>query len=185
MADCQAAGCTPIIVVAYDGIYKAPFAGGTSLTLQEALDTSAAWVHYANTVKNYNIKYWEIGNETYNPGYMGGDPGRTVQAQDFITFCNNMKAQDPTIWCGLNTEKQSDFTTLLSIAHASIDFLDVHSYEAWDYRGYSSYSGGNLNPNVKVDYAWIPLQTYPADAARIKIFVNEIKADATFVLFDE
>jgi hypothetical protein len=173
MADCQAAGCTPIIVVAYDGIYKAAYSGGTSLTRQQALDTSAAWVHYANTVKNYNIKYWEIGNETYNPGYMGGDPGRTVQAQDFIEFCNNMKVQDPTIWCGINTEKQSDFTTLLSVAHASIDFLDVHSYEAWDYRGYSSYSGGSLNPNVKVDYAWIPLQNYPADKDRIKIFVNE------------
>src|SRR5688572_26790701 len=31
MADCNAANCEPVIVVAYDGIYKAPFAGGTSL----------------------------------------------------------------------------------------------------------------------------------------------------------
>lgn len=173
MTDCQAAGCTPIIVVAYDGIYKAAYTGGTSLTRQEALDTSAAWVNYANNVKGYNIKYWEIGNETYNPGYMGNDPGRTVQAQDFIQFCNNMKAQDPTIWCGINTEKQSDFNTLLSIARSSIDFLDVHAYEAWDYRQYSSYSGGNLNQNVKVDYAWNALQNYPADANRIKIVVAE------------
>jgi len=173
MADCQAAGCTPIIVVAYDGIYKAAYPGGTSLTRQQALDTSAAWVNYANNVKNYNIKYWEIGNETYNPGYMGADPGRTTQANDFITFCNNMKAQDPTILCGLNTETQADWTTLLSVAHSNIDWLDVHSYEAWSYRGYSNYSGGRLNPNVKVDYAWTPLQAYPADAARIKILVNE------------
>ena len=146
---------------------------GTSLTRQEALDTSAAWVNYANNVKGYNIKYWEIGNETYNPGYMGGDPGRTVQGQDFILFYNNMKAQDPTIWCGLNTEKESDWNTLLSVAHSSIDFLDVHSYEAWDYRNYSSYSGKVLNPNVKVDYAWNALQNYPADAGRIKIIVAE------------
>jgi hypothetical protein len=55
MADCQAAGCTPIIVVAYDGIYKPATGNGQALTRQQALETSAAWVNYANNVKGYNI----------------------------------------------------------------------------------------------------------------------------------
>ena len=182
MTDCQAAGCTPIIVVAYDGIYKPATGSGQSLTRQQALDTSAAWVNYANNVKGYGIKYWEIGNETYfnQPGsghdYMGIDPGRTTQANDFIEFCNNMKAQDATILCGVNTESQADFNTLLSIAHANIDFFDVHAYEAWPYVNYSSYANGTLNQNIKVDYAWNALQNYPADLNRIKIIVAETGA---------
>lgn len=172
MADCQAAGCTPVIVVAYDGVYKPP-QGGDSLTWQQALDTSAAWVKYANVVKGYNVRYWEIGNETYKPGYMGGDPGRAQQAQDFIAMCANMKAQDPTILCGINTDSQADWSTLLSIAHSSIDFLDVHSYEAWSFADYTSYAASGINPNTKVDAAWTPLQNYPQDKDRIKIVVGE------------
>jgi len=37
-------------------------------TPQEA----AAWVHYANVVKGYGIRYWQIGNEWTATGRPGG-----------------------------------------------------------------------------------------------------------------
>lgn len=173
MADCQAANCTPVIVIAYDGIYKAAYVGGVSLTQQQAIDTAVAWVNYANKVKGYNIKYWEIGNETWKPGYMGGDPDRVQQAQDFITFCQAMKTVDSSIWCGTSADNQSDWNTLLAGAAPYIDFLSVHSYEAKSYVDYSSYQKSSLYPNVKVDYAYNALQNYPSQKDRIKIMVTE------------
>jgi hypothetical protein len=62
-------------------------------TPQEA----AAWVRYANVVRGYGIRYWEIGNE------MGGEwePGGPLNAPDYarryIQFYEAMKAEDPTI----------------------------------------------------------------------------------------
>ena len=38
-------------------------------------NVAAAWVRYANVVHNYGIKYWEIGNETWQDSYMGANPG--------------------------------------------------------------------------------------------------------------
>ncbi|MGE5527817.1 MAG: hypothetical protein ACM3X6_01565, partial [Patescibacteria group bacterium] len=33
---------------------------------QDLIDTAAAWVRYANVVKGYGVKYWEIGNEAWD-----------------------------------------------------------------------------------------------------------------------
>ncbi len=173
MADCQAAGCTPIVVVAYDGIYKPPYPGGVSLTFQQALDTATAWVNYSKN-KGYNVKYWEIGNETWNNTYMGADPGRTQQANDLITFSRTMKAVDPTIKIGTNANTQGDFNTLLSIAAADTDFLVVHSYPAWSYRDFSSYAkASSLTTAPDVNNAYNALQGYPNDKNRIQIMVTE------------
>lgn len=173
MTVCRAANCTPVIVVAYDGIYKPANAGGSSLTRQEAIETAVGWVNYANNVKGYNIKYWEIGNETWNPGYMGSDPGRTQQAQDLITFCQAMKNVDQTIWCGTTANSQTDWNTLLSIAASQIDFLSVHSYESYAYADYNSYMNSAFYPNKKVDEAHNALKGYVAHKDRVKIMVTE------------
>jgi alpha-L-arabinofuranosidase len=173
MTACRAANCIPVMVVAYDGIYKPAYTGGTSLTRQQALDTAKAWVNYANNVKGYGIKYWEIGNETWNPGYMGSDPGRQQQAADTVTFCQYMKQADSTILCGVNANTQADWNTLLAGAAPQIGFLSVHAYQAWPYASYADYFNGNLNQLAKVDEAWNALQAYPADRDRIKIAVTE------------
>jgi hypothetical protein len=34
-------------------------------TSQEAIDLAADWVQYCNVTNNYNVKYWEIGNEPF------------------------------------------------------------------------------------------------------------------------
>jgi hypothetical protein len=62
-------------------------------TPQEA----AAWVHYANKVKNYGIKYWEIGNEVGGKWEAGGPVHSVDYARRYIAFYEAMKAEDPTI----------------------------------------------------------------------------------------
>ena len=62
-------------------------------TPQEA----AAWVHYANKVKEYGIKYWEIGNEMNGSWETGGPMSAREYARQYLAFYDAMKAEDPTI----------------------------------------------------------------------------------------
>jgi len=186
MAACNAAGCTPNLVIAYDGAYKPadPSLGSTSLTFQQALDTAKGWLSYANS-KGYRIGYWDIGNETWNSGYMGQDPGRRQQANDFVTFANALHAIDPTAKLCTNAAHEADFSTLLSIAHAQIDCLIVHSYPAWTFKNYSSYRNASALIPAEVDFAANALLACTActeaDKSRIKIIENEY-AGVTFGL---
>jgi alpha-N-arabinofuranosidase len=172
MAACRAAGCTADVVVAYDGAYKPAYPGGTSLGFQQALDTAKAWVSYAKA-KGYRVKYWDIGNETWGNTFMGSDPGRAVQAQDFVVFARAMKAIDPTIKICTNARNQTDFDTLLSIAHSDIDCLVVHSYPAWPFKDYNDYLSTAALLTREVESAYKALQNYPNDKGRIQILANE------------
>ncbi|MCX7699037.1 MAG: discoidin domain-containing protein, partial [Candidatus Goldbacteria bacterium] len=58
---------------------------------------AAAWVRYANKIKNYNIKYWEIGNENGGQWETGGPLNMYDYTRRFIKFYEAMKAEDPTI----------------------------------------------------------------------------------------
>lgn len=58
---------------------------------------AAAWVKYANKVKNYGIKYWEIGNENGGQWEVGGPMNVYDYARRYIKFYEAMKAADPSI----------------------------------------------------------------------------------------
>jgi len=73
---------SPIICVNY----------GTG-TPQEA----AAWVYYANVVKKYNIKFWQIGNEMDGEWEEGGPVNSLMYAEKFLKFSKAMKQVDSTI----------------------------------------------------------------------------------------
>ncbi len=62
-------------------------------TPQEA----AAWVHYANVVKKYNIKFWQIGNEMDGAWEEGGPVTARMYAEKYLLFCKAMKKVDSTI----------------------------------------------------------------------------------------
>ncbi|MGE5549536.1 MAG: fibronectin type III domain-containing protein [Bacteroidota bacterium] len=180
MSDCRAVGAEPIIVVAMDGIYKPAYPGGTSLTYQQALDTAVAWVRYANITRGYNIKYWTIGNETWNPGYMGSDPGATQYGIDAAVFAQQMKAVDPTIKVGINGDTTSWFDSALANCKEYIDFLDVHGYPAWSFRDYSSYARGDVNPQQYVDPAQASIDKLP-EPHKSRIFITYTEtSSATF-----
>lgn len=75
-------GSDPLICVNY----------GTG-TPQEA----AAWVHYANKVKGYGIKRWQVGNEMSGTWEEGGCVTARQYAERFVQFAKAMKAVDPSI----------------------------------------------------------------------------------------
>lgn len=58
---------------------------------------AAAWVHYANRVKGYGIKYWEVGNEVAGDWEQGGPLNNADYARRYIAFYEAMKAEDPSI----------------------------------------------------------------------------------------
>jgi hypothetical protein len=62
-------------------------------TPQEA----AAWVYYANIVKKYNIRFWQIGNEMENPWEEGGPVNALMYAEKYLEFAKAMKQVDSTI----------------------------------------------------------------------------------------
>ena len=135
------AGATAIITVNY----------GSDTTCDEGGDPNeaAAWVNYANNVRGLGIKYWEIGNEVGGNGYYGGsgweydlhypyNGNRNLQpalspgayGTNSLAFINAMKAQDPTIKCGIGFDqgRQSYNAAALPPVANVVDFVIIHWY---------------------------------------------------------
>ena len=185
MADCQTTGCTPIIVVTLRPYLNTASPNNPVPSRQTLIDTAAAWVHYANIVKGYGIKQWEIGNEWIvdNPGYTGPAESRSQYILDVRDFSLAMKAVDPTIQIGAFAYAQSDFQAILQADAPYIDFLIVHMYP-FGLGGQTPYSSYQTMTNLwGVSNALLPaIQAIaepgvsPADRARLKISVTEMNA---------
>ena len=90
MAFCKKTGAEPLLVVnTQSWALKNDIEGGA----QEA----AAWVRYCRE-KGYDVKYWEIGNETYwHPVMTAKEYGRLANV-----YAEAMKAADPDIVLSVN-----------------------------------------------------------------------------------
>lgn len=121
--------------------YGTNFAGNAGGNPQEA----AAWVKYANVDHNYNVKYWEIGNEVYGNNTYGANwepdlhatKGPQSYADNFIEYVKAMKAVDPNIkigavlTCPYNWPwgQSPDWNkVVLQTAGNYMDFVIVHWY---------------------------------------------------------
>ncbi len=82
--------------------------------LEKAANFAAEWVRYANIEKNYGIKYWEIGNESYHL-----DTRYATSSQQYAKalklFSEKMKAVDPSIKIGANGPYDVEDTPLVDI----------------------------------------------------------------------
>jgi alpha-L-arabinofuranosidase len=174
MAVCKAIGCVPTIVVCYDSMYKTAQTGGISPTREQLLETATEWVRYANITKGHNVKYWEIGNESYFQQY-NGTATASNYARDLIEFSRTMKAVDPTIQIGANGGSDTWWKTILPIAANAIDFLSVHNYFANNWSSYGYYQKNNVNFMAEVQAAQYAISTYApaADRSRLVIAVTE------------
>ncbi len=140
-------GAQPLITVNY-GSNVAGTGGGDPAE-------AAAWVRYANRVKGYGVRYWEIGNEVYDNGsygpYVAGlserdlhaRKGPAAYARNALAYIDAMKAVDPSIRFGVAVTtpgywpegQRPDWDgTILPLLCHEIDFVDVHWY-ANDNRG--------------------------------------------------
>jgi hypothetical protein len=142
------AGATAIITVNY----------GSNPTCDGGGDTNeaAAWVAHANMTNHLGVKYWEIGNEQGGNGYYGttldweedlhypeapassrvGQPllSPTAYGSNSLMFIRAMKAQDPTIKCGVgfDTGNSSYNTSVLGQTGTNADFVIIHWYPGGD-----------------------------------------------------
>ncbi len=148
LALAQAAGATPIVVVPFDSAFAAAEPGGTAPSYDELKATAVAWVRYAAG----RVPYWEIGNESYIGGY-NGSPTAQQYAAGVRDFALAMKAADPTIQIGANGGESAWWSTLLSTAGSSIDFLSVHNYPLWAATSYAKYRDSSASLVTDIDRA--------------------------------
>ncbi len=137
MTVAQAAGAQPVITVNY-GSNPAGTAGADP-------SEAAGWVDYANNVKKYGVKYWEVGNEVYGNKEYGGnwetdlhaDQSPTAYGKNVVLFSQAMKVKDPTIKVGAVLITPGGFpdgqspdwnTNVLANCGAAIDFVIIHPY---------------------------------------------------------
>ena len=181
MADCQAVNCEPVITVAMDGIYKGVSEDGTtSLTRQQALDMAVAWVRYANVTRGYGIKYWLLGNETWNgTTYAGQEPPYGTYGTDAAEFARAMKAVDPTILIGINGDNRNQLINALNNCVDAIDFVDVHTYPDYDVADYDQYLAATRSPLDVVDLAQSAIDALPDAADRERLFIVMTETSAT------
>lgn len=179
MAICREIGCVPTVVVCYDSMYKPAQTDGVAPSREQLLETAREWVRYANVVKDYDVKYWEIGNESYLAHYNGGATASNY-ARDLIDFSREMKSVDPTILIGANGDAESWWQTVLSTAAGAIDFLAVHNYPSSTWQSYSDYQNNSVNLMAAVQTAQRAIGTYaPAvDRSRLVVASTEINSAA-------
>ena len=76
-------------------------------TPQEA----AAWVRYANKVRNFGIRHWQIGNEMTGQWEENGCVSARQYATRFVEYAKAMKSEDPSILVEGPVLASADFST--------------------------------------------------------------------------
>jgi len=86
---------------------------------------AAEWVRYCNVKNNYNIKYWEVGDEQWGD-WAKGHTTPEDYAKKYIEFVKAMKAVDPTIKVAINVKMENDPNgwTVRSLKAAK-DYVDL------------------------------------------------------------
>lgn len=189
---CRDLECEPYIVVCYDSMFIPALPGGAIPTREQLYETACAWVYYANIVKGYGIKYWEIGNESYVVAHHNG--AKIVDyTRDIVDFAKGMKAIDPNIkilangptgldanetpWGRMDEDKKKPWwATMLPVAAPWIDGIAFHDYPcfAWESYDYYATQDVKIGDNV-VDHLRSIIQTYCSqeDASRISLALTE------------
>ena len=107
-------------------------------------ELAAAWVEYANVTNNYNVKYWEIGNEMWQSEY-----GFSVSSLAAVvnSYSQAMKAVDPTIKIGVSWRNAQD---IINACGDALDFVTISDYTT--YQGsYDAYARKDKVKLISVD----------------------------------
>ena len=174
---CRQIECVPTIVVCYDSIYRPAQPGGFAPSRATVLEAAREWVRYSNVTRGYNVRYWEIGNESWLSHY-NGQASASDYARDLIEFSLVMKSVDPGIEIGANGESTDWWRTILTGASSAIDFLAVHNYPPYEWGSYSYYQYNDPRFLDVVEIARSAIASYApvSDRTRLKIAVTETNA---------
>lgn len=86
--------------------------------------------------RNFNVKYWYLDNEPYQPDSNGGSKTIEQYAGLVNLFATRMKEFDPDIkiivnWNSAFNNRKAEYQKLLSLAGRNIDIIDGHWYWSW------------------------------------------------------
>ncbi|MFC4675070.1 hypothetical protein ACFO6W_15320 [Dysgonomonas termitidis] len=138
MQICDSLGAEPIIVVAADRYLMPKEKGKRPAKRDKLIKHAAEWVRYANIKKKYGVRYWMIGNESWNKNNTNSTAD--IYAQDVIDFSKAMKAVDSSILVIPNGDNEEFFRTVITKAGDYIDRLCVSNYGVFFFdNGYQSY----------------------------------------------
>ena len=129
-------------------------------------------MRYANKVKHYSVRYWEIGNENWNNGK--GTPQE--MAGIVAEFSQAMKAVDPTIKIGSSGNGNGWWSKFLPIAAPHLDFLTLSLYNAWGWKSYARFAQSpapDLIGDARTALNAIDRYAPAADRARLRVIVSE------------
>jgi hypothetical protein len=186
---CRAANAEPIICVGLGNAYikNSPTRRGSTRT--QVIENAVEWVKYANKVRGYGVKYWEIGNESY---WRGSIATLTVAdyTRDVLELSHAMKSIDSTIQIGVNGHVDKDYVStaetgdapiwweyLLKHAAPEIDFVVVHPYPCFEWGSYDYYPQHTPIFTDAIEQADAALKTWaPEHAVRIRLMATETNA---------
>lgn len=162
----RAVGAEPYVVVGYDTEQR------TGRNKQQWIENAVSWVNYANRVKQYDIKYWEIGNENWH----NGTAKAAEMASIVVEFSRAMKAVDPTIRIGSSGNNPGWWSQFLPVAAPALDFISMSLYNAWNWKSYDyfvQHPNVDLIADARSASAVIEKHAPAADRARLKLIVVE------------
>nr|MBA3901401.1 hypothetical protein [Bacteroidota bacterium] len=167
------------IVLSYTGMFKDPTPGGTKPGCEEAFVSAEAWVRYANIINAYGIKYWMIGNESYNTNEhsYNGFATKEQYRDDVKELSQRLKTIDPSIKIIANGNTNDWWETVLGGASAHIDYLGISNFPVWEFKeGYNYYRNNTPELKQSIDRAINSIYAFApeADKARLKLIVTEV-----------
>ncbi len=166
IACCKAVKAEPFVVVGCDNEKR------TGRNWDQWLEHAVAWVRYANVMKKYGVKHWEIGNENWQNQTASPEEMARVVAR----FAKAMKAVDPAIEVGSSGRGEDWWKVFLPIAGPHIDFLTVSVYNCPGWKSYDYYPQhprADLLAQAGVALRAIDNCASEADRRRLRVVVAE------------
>ena len=147
-------------------------------------EMAAEWVRWANIKNDYNVKYWELGNELegrWELGHILPDGTKMtgeIYAQRFKAFAETMKAVDPSIKTGgpaSSNDKGAFIKEVLRDAGNLVDFVSFHTYPVKNRQKTEAEffdAAFTLEPAMKKIRGWIA-EYQPKRKSEIEIAITE------------
>jgi len=137
---CRQAGIEPLVVV---NVLSFQYKGGP--TREQLVESAAAWVRYANIVRKYGVKYWQLGNEVEK------QDGKSSLTKELYTdiygrMAAAMKKVDPSIRIGTGVMNNVEWNRMVLEKYPSlVNWVATHQYtwhiplRSYDYKGWMEY----------------------------------------------
>ena len=185
---CQEIKAEPVVVVCYNSSRWPAPDGYQKPTKQQIIENAVSWVRYANIEKGYDVKYWEIGNETWLDWTSIPDVTSKITPDiygaDLLDIALAMKAIDPDILIGANGNSEYYWTEVIKKAGSVIDFLSVHTYPLYGWKSYKDYLTKDSDPTTNLKIAKKALESNPVTRGKnIPMMMTEY-ASGTFHEWD-